>query len=51
MTGSHRQTLTHMRRVERQANETVEDMLLREDILDNLVFLFEGHPRREGEDE
>lgn len=49
MSGSHRQTLTRMLRVEQRDGETVSDMLKRENI-DDLVFLFYGHPAMEGEE-
>lgn len=51
MSGSHRYSLTRMKRIEQQQGETVKQMLEREDVADGLVFLFEGHPKQEGEDE
>lgn len=50
MSGSHRQSLTQMRRVEQRDGETVVDMLEREGIADCTVFLFHGHPPLQGED-
>ena len=50
MSGSNRQSLTEMRRVEQNKGETVSDMLERENIADCTVFLFRGHPKMHGED-
>lgn len=47
--GSHMHTLTRMRRIEQLDGETVEDMLAREGIEDNMLYLFEGHPLLQGE--
>lgn len=49
MSGSHRHTLTRMRRIEQRDGETVADMLKREDIADCTVFLFHGHAPLQGE--
>jgi hypothetical protein len=49
MAGSHMQTLVHMKRVELQEDETVADMLKREDILDTTQYLLVGHPPLQGE--
>lgn len=49
MSGSHRQTLTLMKRIEQQENETLEQMIEREDVADGLVFLFHGHSQMQGE--
>ena len=48
MSGSHRQTQVRMMRAERNKNETVAEMLKRHDLY-NVNFIFEGHPKREGE--
>ena len=49
MVGSHRQTLTLMKRIEKQENETLEQMLEREDVSEGLTFLFHGHSQMQGE--
>jgi arginine/ornithine N-succinyltransferase beta subunit len=50
--GSHRSSITKMRRIQRNEDETVKQMLEREDLYNgNLVFLFNGHPTMEGENE
>ena len=51
MSGSHRQTLTKMRRVKQRDGETVADMLKREELIDCAVFLFHGHPMMQGEEQ
>jgi hypothetical protein len=47
--GSHRHTLTSMKRIKQGEDESVEQMLKREDVLDGLVYLFHGHSLQEGE--
>ena len=42
-------SLTQMKRIEQRKDETVREMLIRENILENTVFLFHGHPPLEGE--
>ncbi len=49
--GSHHNTIVNMRRIERRDEETVLAMLKREDIEDDAVFLFLGHPPLQGETE
>lgn len=43
-------SLTKMRRVEQKGTESVLDMLKREDLVENCVYLFLGHPKLQGED-
>lgn len=51
MSGCHMQHITRMKRCIKQPNETCYDMLTREGLEDVSVFLFEGHPKLEGEQE
>lgn len=46
--GSHRTSLTKMRRVSQYEGETVAEMLRREGLESEAVFIFYGHPRLEG---
>lgn len=48
--GSYTQSITNYRRLEQLENETVKEMLERNNILDNTALLFIGHPLLEGED-
>ena len=41
--------ITCMKRIEQQENETIKQMLEREDVADGLVFLFHGHSQMQGE--
>lgn len=43
MSGSHRQAITQMRYCCLEGSETVVDMLNREGLADNVVYVFEGH--------
>lgn len=47
--GSHKHSLTKMKRVELKNKETIKQMLVRENLLDIAVYIFEGHPKLEGE--
>lgn len=47
--GSNYNTLVLMKRVKQREGESVKDMLIREDIYDNTVYLFEGWSPLEGE--
>ena len=49
MSGSHWQSLTQFKRFTVNEGETVLDALKRECIADSTVFLFEGWPRLQGE--
>ena len=49
--GSHTSFLTHMQRIEQMDGESIEDMLKRECIEKETVFLFCGHPLLHGEKE
>jgi hypothetical protein len=40
---------TLMKRIEKQDNETLEQMLEREEVSEGLVFLFHGHSQMQGE--
>lgn len=51
LAGSHMQFLTKMARIERNDGETPEAMLKREGLEDNIVYLFVGWPRLQGEEE
>lgn len=42
LSGSHWQSLTRMKRIEKRVDERVTEMLENEGILDSVVFLFEG---------
>lgn len=48
--GSHRHVIASMRRIEQRDEESVLDMLMREE-LDDVVYLFHGHPLLQGGDE
>lgn len=48
-TGSHWHCLTKIRRIVLNVNETVKDMLIREGIDRDIVYLFHGHSRLQGE--
>ena len=48
-TGSHYHTSVHMKRIVQQDNETLADCLVREGIDQTTQFLFEGHPKLQGE--
>jgi len=47
--GSRWECMTKMLRVSKRADETVEDMLIREIISEKTVYLFEGWPKLQGE--
>ncbi len=49
MSGCHMQTMIQYRRCELKEGENVRDMLVREELLDDAIFIFEGHPLLEGE--
>jgi hypothetical protein len=49
MQGSHQISLTKMERLEQLEGETIKEMLSRQGILESTVFIFEGHPKLEGE--
>jgi len=49
MSGSHRVSSTEMKRIQQNDGETIEEMLEREGIDNNIAFLFNGHPSMEGE--
>jgi hypothetical protein len=50
MSGSHMQSVTSFKRIEQKKNETVLDMLKRENIAAQTRYIFEGWARLEGEE-
>jgi len=50
MSGNHMQSITGFKRIEQKKNETVLEMLKRENIADQTRYIFEGWARLEGEE-
>lgn len=50
MSGSHMHALTKFKRVELKSEESVDEMLKREEISGIVEYLFEGWPKLQGED-
>lgn len=48
--GSHHHSSTKFLRFIKEDNETVLDALKRHNIADNTIYLFEGHPKLQGEE-
>jgi len=49
MSGSHRQSITKYARLTVRPDETLKEALEASDLLNCVVFIFEGHPKLEGE--
>lgn len=49
MMGSHRNSIVKFERITLNPNETLRECLVRLDLWDFMLFIFEGHPPLEGE--